>query len=422
MFFLHLLLSSAVMSIVVLFLAVTSEIFPNAVKASHRYAAWVFVLIGFLLPLRPVVGGGLINLALPSNNQAIPPPEAVLQPQNVFVGEAILPAAISVYNVVLLVWLGGMLFFLAYYVLKHIRFMRIVKRWSLDVTDEAWLSLLAKVRDENGIGQIGLKKCSFVSTSMLVGFFKPLVLLPDKEFDAYELELIFRHELVHHRRKDLFVKLLSMLAVSIHWFNPAAYIMSAQMQADCEASCDERVLARAGDSEKLSYAELIIEMIGTKRQFASSLSTCFYGSKRSIKKRMNAIMEPSAKIGKLRFLVVLPVLVVTFFSGSVFAFSEQEFVPLPMNEPLFDETIMTLDEAVKISNQVIEGGLVIGVSVNEEQNTFLLEVIRGSNKYFLTIRSDGSVTLDQTISIFEPDTQIHQESHRHNRRGRMWQD
>ena len=417
MLILHFLLSSAVMTFIVLLLAVTSEIFPNAIRASHRYAAWVIILIGFIVPLRPMVGSGLVDLSLLPNSQAVLLQEGALHAETTFIGEMVASIApVTFFSVAFLVWLGGVLLFLAYYVLRHIRFMRIVKRWSVCVTDKVVLAVLDKVREEKGVGHIGLKKCGFVSTSMLVGFVKPIVLLPDKEFDAYELELIFRHELVHLRRKDLFVKLLSMFAVSIHWFNPAVYLMSAQMQADCEASCDETVLAETGEQCKMSYAELIIEMIGTKRQFASSLSTCFYGSKRSIKKRMSAIMESSGKIGKLKLLAVIPVLAITILSGSVFALSEQEFV----YEVLVDEVVMTTNEAVSIAIQVIEGGTPIAISFDERQNAFMLEVIRGPNRYFLTIRSDGSVTIDQTISVFEPDI-FHDEDHgRHSRRGRMW--
>ena len=338
MIILHFLLGSAVMTLVVLLLTVMSEVFPNATKASHRYAAWVVVLIGFVVPFRPMIGGGLIHLALLPDSQATVPHENTIQTGMAFIGEAASVAdPVAFYLAALFIWLGGVLFLLAYFTSKHVKFMRIVKRWSVDVTDESVLAVLDKVREEKSVGHIGLKKCGFVSTSMLVGFFKPLVLLPDKEFDAYELEMIFRHELVHLQRNDLFVKLLSMLVVSIHWFNPAVYLMSAQMQADCEASCDEAVLAGTGKQNRMSYAELVIEMIGTKRQFASSLSTCFYGSKRSIKKRMNAIMGSSGNLRKLKLLAVFPVLVLTVLSGSVFALSEREFVSLPAEDAVLEE-------------------------------------------------------------------------------------
>ena len=338
MLILHFLLNSAIMTLVVLMLAVTSAVFPGAIRASHRYAAWVIVLIGFIIPLRPMIGGGLVNLAILPSGHAIAPTEVALQVETTLIGEvSVALAPFAIFPAALLVWLGGVMFFLVYYVVRHVRFMRIVRRWGADVTDEAVLAVFDKVREEKGVGQIRLKKCGFVSTSMLVGFFRPIVLLPDKKFDAYELELIFRHELVHYKRKDLLVKLLSMLTVSIHWFNPAVYLMSAQMQADCEASCDEAVLADMGEQNKMSYAELIIEMIGTKRQFASSLSTCFYGSKRSIKKRMSAIMEPSVKLGKLKFLTVFPVLAITVLSGSVFALSEQEFLYMPAEDVVLEE-------------------------------------------------------------------------------------
>ena len=52
---------------------------------------------------------------------------------------------------------------------------------------------------------------------MAVGLFRTTVYLPHRRYTAQELEMIFRHELIHWRRKDLWYKLLLLAARSIHW-------------------------------------------------------------------------------------------------------------------------------------------------------------------------------------------------------------
>jgi len=202
---------------------------------------------------------------------------------------------------------------------------------------------LKAVQSAKGISSknIGLKKCSFISTSMIIGFLCPVILLPEKNFDADELELIFRHELIHYKRGDLFVKLLSIIATSIHWFNPAVYLMNAAMQADCEASCDEAVLSDIGENNNQYYAELIMDMIGRKSNNRTALSTCFYGGKRGIQTRMNAIMSATGGIKKVSFSVLLTLVVLMALSVSVFAFSGssiQEPAPQEPYEPNVTET------------------------------------------------------------------------------------
>jgi beta-lactamase regulating signal transducer with metallopeptidase domain len=77
---------------------------------------------------------------------------------------------------------------------------------------------------------------------MLIGFFRPALLLPSAEITSDGLVLILRHELIHLKRHDLWYKALVLLATVIHWFNPVVYIMAKAIAAQCEISCDEQVL------------------------------------------------------------------------------------------------------------------------------------------------------------------------------------
>lgn len=63
-------------------------------------------------------------------------------------------------------------------------------------------------------------------TPMLMGLLKAQIVLPRSDYSAEELRLILRHELFHFKRKDIFYQLITLIFVSLHWFNPAVHIMA----------------------------------------------------------------------------------------------------------------------------------------------------------------------------------------------------
>jgi len=265
---------------------------------------------------------------------------------------------------------------------------------------------------------------------MIVGFLNPIILLPDRTFDADELELIFRHELIHYKRGDLFIKLLSVIAVSLNWFNPAVYLMSAAMQADCEASCDEAVIADVGGESKQFYAEIVMDMIGSKRAGGTTLSTCFYGSKNGIKKRMEAIMDATGSVKKVAFSAIAVLALVIVFTGSIFAFAAQtppEQPPQQQQQELQNQIIeQTFDntgqQAVgQISSQTAREIAVYFVGygtvhdirafTEDGQLKFEVEIRHDLVRYMVIINAEnGSVTRMDT----QPATPSYENQHRHN--------
>jgi len=331
--------TSLFISVAILVVMALRALLAQKFTARLRYVTWLIVLLGLVIPLRPLVGG-LITIDVPvpiTLEQAQQLDNAGLITSDAEPAQEIQSSArstASVFQTVAIVWLSVALAVFAYHMWKYIRFRKLIKRWSTDVTDESILVILRAMQTEKELAnkKIGLKRCGFISTSMIVGFVRPVVLLPEKDFDADELELIFRHELIHYKRGDLFVKLLSVIAMSLHWFNPVIYWMNAAMQADCEASCDAAVLTDVGNESNQFYAELIMDMIGSTRS-KTALSTCFYGTKRGIQTRMSAIMNGTSKVGKISFSIIMILVILMVFFGSALAFSSQTTSEVDASEP-----------------------------------------------------------------------------------------
>lgn len=156
---------------------------------------------------------------------------------------------------------------------------------------------------------------------MLVGLLNPMVILPEKAMSDLDLALTFEHELTHYKHKDLFVNLLGLLVLSIHWFNPILYFCIPLVQEDGELYCDESVLENKNENERSLYSKMIIDMIPIVSSKHMLLSTCFYSKKLSVKKRILNIMKKTKSKKKLAVLFTSGILAVTMLSGSLIAFA-----------------------------------------------------------------------------------------------------
>lgn len=138
--------------------------------------------------------------------------------------------------------------------------------------------------------QVRIKVSDRIDSPLTYGIFRPVILLPKNIYLCGEknAEYILAHELTHIKRFDVLYKLLMALAVSLHWFNPFAWVMLVLASRDIELSCDEEVvLSKSGSGrEREEYALTLIEM-EEKRSFGV-LHSGFGGS--SVKERIKSVM------------------------------------------------------------------------------------------------------------------------------------
>ena len=397
LFFLSFLLKSIAISAIILVIFLFNVLFGKAFSAKLRYIVWLVVLIGLIIPLPPVINGGIFTVSLPAlaakyqapaqysasagnvagvldNNQAVGDGNVR---RGIFFGRSFSPMMICMF-----IWGIVALAIFIYHIRRHISFLRAIRRWGAEVKDEKTLSIFRAVQAEKGLEHknISLLVCGFVSSSMLTGFWRPKILLPEKHFTTDELELIFRHEFTHYKRCDLFVKLLFVVTISLYWFNPLIYWMYETMQADGEVSCDEVVLHNSDKENRHFYAETIIGMIERKKTAATILSTCFiYKGKLSLKKRLDSILEPALIMKWLAVPVLSIVLALTLLSGSVFAVQDLSAAAIPPAFSALPESSIPLNEIIEIVLNKLGGGIV--EEVHFEQN------IDGSF-YELIVRTD----------------------------------
>ncbi|MEO8616132.1 MAG: M56 family metallopeptidase [Luteolibacter sp.] len=70
-------------------------------------------------------------------------------------------------------------------------------------------------------------------------------------------EVVLRHELAHHRRRDPLWRLLAELACAVHWYHPLVHWMARRFIMQCEYACDAMVLCEGIDAKV--YARVLCD-------------------------------------------------------------------------------------------------------------------------------------------------------------------
>lgn len=91
------------------------------------------------------------------------------------------------------------------------------------------------------------------------GLLHPRIVLPKRAFSQRELQYILLHELTHIKSGDLWVRWISMLAATVHWWNPVIYLWNRKMVELSEESCDECVVLDWPSRERINYGQVLLK-------------------------------------------------------------------------------------------------------------------------------------------------------------------
>lgn len=163
---------------------------------------------------------------------------------------------------------------------------------------------------------IAVRQSDRIETPLTYGVFRPVILMSGKTDweNKRQLQYILLHEYVHICRYDIVIKLLSALALCVHWFNPMVWVMYILFNRDIELACDECVIRKFGENSKSEYALTLISMEEKK---SGLMPICNNFSKNAIEERITAVM----KIKKTTFAAVIMATAIVASVTTVFATS-----------------------------------------------------------------------------------------------------
>ena len=225
------------------------------------------------------------------------------------VGEATPMVAFTWKEVVLLVYLAGIVFFFCRNLCSLGRMLNLI-RGSRVVKQENGITLIAHQKD---IAPFSWMK---------------FVVISEKDLEENGREIL-THEYAHIRKWHSVDLLIADICIFFQWFNPASWLLKQELQNIHEYEADESVINHGVDA-KLYQLLLIKKAVGTRLY---SMANSFNHSK--LKKRITMMLkEKSSPWARLKDLYVLPVaaVAVTAFARPEVSDKVEEISAVKVND------------------------------------------------------------------------------------------
>ncbi len=307
--FIKILLSLSVSGALLLLLILgLKPLYKNKFSKRWQYYIWIVVALRFLLPFTPdtTIIGSLfekfdttaITNEIPTNpNVPVPADTGNSKAEPIQTNREITTAAMrepfNKYVCLFFIWSALALVLFVRKVTVYQGFIQYIKAGNKEVSDIKILNLLSDCEEKLNIKtRVELSRNSLIASPMMIGFFRPKIILPVGELEDKELSYIFVHELIHYKQRDMFYKWLIQIVVCAHWFNPFVYLLEKEVNKSCELSCDEIVLSVLDDSAKREYGDTLISFFKSNNLYKNSLaSVTLTEGAEQLKERLGAIMK-----------------------------------------------------------------------------------------------------------------------------------
>ena len=204
--------------------------------------------------------------------------------------------SVPLLGVLAAVWVAGAGLYLAVHLVGYARLRRRIFKRARPVEDSALNTIFLNACREQGLRRpISLFCSRDVGSPLVVGLFRPVVVLPQLCCDGRDMAMIFRHELTHCRRGDIARKFLMVLAGALHWYNPFVWWMAGRCGKDIELACDAEVVkGRSGDFRE-AYSDALMTVLRQETGRGLLFSTRFSGGKEILRQRFLNILDGGAR-------------------------------------------------------------------------------------------------------------------------------
>ena len=328
--FLSILGISVSIGLIVIGLIFLTPFLNKRYAAKWKYLIWIFLALRLLIPFSGANGQDVMDrmsqLKVGTNseseeNDANNPTDTAMPYRGIVVeipAQMTTPikassekstADITMLDIVTLVWIIGSLIFIFVHLISYSHYKRQVLKNGKMIKETRILSQIFRLKRELHISRtVCVMEYDEAESPMIIGFIKPVLVLPKEQYNSEDLFFILKHELVHFKRGDVYLKLLFVTANAVHWFNPIIWIMQKEAVIDMELSCDERVTQGTSFELRKAYTETLLSMIHKQCVRKTVLSTQFYGGKKIMKKRFKNILIRNRKKNGISILICAVVL------------------------------------------------------------------------------------------------------------------
>lgn len=231
-----------------------------------------------------------------------------------------------------LCWLFLISGFSVYEIIKYHRLTRKLKK----ITEKRTCFL-------PGIGDVEYRISPLIGSPYTIGFLKPFIVAPESLEDSRLSEMILWHEYSHLRRHDSAVKLLCLLAICLHFYNPLTLLTLLLYTSFSENIADQAATEGFTTEERKAYAVALVNLSARNRQVPVVWKNNLLGAKHTMKRRVEFIMMKNRKASKIG--TAAAILASVFLSGTtVFGYAPMQTTEAADSVQL-NETVSFVDSA-----------------------------------------------------------------------------
>lgn len=249
----------------------------------------------------------------------------------------------KIYQLLILLWILGSLFFLAKYLLDFKKFKKYIHL----------LKISGKKIDSTNLNldnNIEVYVSEFVNSPLVTGNKKATIFIPDISFTNTELKYILAHEFNHYKSSDNLKKLFFNILKILYWWNPFIYIFSSNINQILEIQCDLKTIANYNNEEKINYLECIHKVIENSvivgDEDYSFVSTFVNVNEFTNTKQRFEIVLTKKKTNNYYTIILSTFLIVMYLISNIFIIQ-----PIYFPE---DDGIYTDDEVLTITEEELE--------------------------------------------------------------------
>ncbi len=291
-------------SLLITTLFVFDLLFQRKLRASLRYALWLVVLVKLCvspmlaLPTSPawwlhktpapIIAKPIPRYSVTYDKGPLPempltPLPAFAPPNPVMTYSAWLLSASAVVSLTLLLWL-------------------LLRWWQITrlVNGAATSGRLTSISDaaQKFIGMKFKVQVKLTTNSMspaVCGLFRPAILIPQslaENFSDEQLRAVLLHELIHLRRRDVWVNFMQALLQIIYWWHPLVWLANARIRRVREEAVDDAVMLALRD-EAETYAPTLLEVakLALNRPLVSLGLVGIMESRHALRQRIERLID-----------------------------------------------------------------------------------------------------------------------------------
>lgn len=347
-------------SLLILILFSCKQIFKDKISRQWQYYIWLIVIMRLLLPFTPETNlMGTIFQTFDNttyHTEKYPPAQQnqdilnddkntptinnersnqkYINKMELFTSnQAVQDIITLLVNNIWIIWLVIALILFIRKITIYQSFMRYIKAGQAPISDTELLDRLAILGSQIRIKR-AIELCinPLISSPLLIGFFRPCIVLPRVDIAEKDFQYIVLHELTHYRRFDMLYKWLVQITVCLHWFNPLVYLMGKEINKACEFACDEAIVKKLDSSNVQDYGKTLLNSIATVGKYKESLaSVTLSESKKLLKERLGAIMNFRKKSNLVVFFTIVITVLFTVGATAIGAYTVPQ-IPVDNNK------------------------------------------------------------------------------------------